>query len=80
MIPFSSQDWLGSLIFVGVWLVIIGLPCFFMAIIGKKVIDRIRYYPSQAPVIQMKYLAPLVFLEVVTFLLLVGFYKLFQGI
>ena len=80
MIPFGSQDWVGSLIFVGIWLVIIGLPCFCMAIIGKKLIDRIGYYPSQAPVIQMKYLVPLLFLEATTFLLLVGFYKLFQGI
>ena len=80
MIPFGPQDWLGSLIFVGIWLVIIGVPCFFMAMIGKKLIDRIGYFPSQAPVIQMKYLIPLVLLEGATFLLLVGFYKLFQGI
>ena len=80
MIPFSAEDWLGSLIFVGIWLLIIGIPCFFMGFIGKRIIDRIGYFPSQAPVIQMKYLAPLIFIEVFTFLLLLGFYKLFQGI
>ena len=80
MILFSTQDWVGSLIFLGIWAVIIGVPCFLLAVLGHKIISRIGYFPSQAPLIQMRYLAPLVCLEVTTFLLFLGFYKLFQGI
>lgn len=71
--------WKESFIFALVYGGIIIIPCVLVALIGKKMIDRLGKHPSRTPVIQMSIFLPLVAIEIATFACLIGFYKIFSG-
>jgi len=72
--------WTESIIFLLVFTVIIVVPCVFVALLGKKMIDRLGQFPSQAPVIQMGVLLKLAVIEMVTFIALIIFYHIFSQV
>lgn len=77
MLPFDL--WGESFIFIIIFSVILLVPCILVALIGRKMIDKLGQYPTQTPVIQMSIFIKLVILEVIAFAALLGFYNIFQG-
>ena len=75
MTEFTS--WAESFVVLGIFSLIIILPCAFVAMMGVKLIEQIGNYPSKTPVIQMGILYKLVFLEIVTALAFFIFYNVF---
>lgn len=56
---------------------IILVPCALVALIGRKVIDKIGLHPTKTPAIQMGMVWWLILIELVTFALLIAFYLFF---
>ena len=69
--------WIESLIFAAVYAVCILVPCAFVAILGRRTIEELGRWPTQTAAIQMKVCLKLIFLEIGTFLCLIGFYHVF---
>ena len=68
-----------ALIFISVFSVIILLPCFFTALIGREMIDQIGRFPTKTSLIQVKALFKLVVIEIIAFSLLASFYRVFAN-
>ena len=64
-----------ALIFISIFWVIILIPCIGIGWIGVKLINKLGRYPSKTPAIQTDILFKLVFIEVISLTLLVGFFK-----
>ncbi|OGX05622.1 MAG: hypothetical protein A2Z88_09160 [Omnitrophica WOR_2 bacterium GWA2_47_8] len=64
-----------SLIFIIIYYVLIIIPCIGTAWLGAKMMNAVGQYPSKTPMIQMNLVVKLVFLEVVSFTLLLVFFK-----
>ena len=77
MIVFTTQDWVTSLIFVGIFAVIVFVPCALVTLLGRKMINRLGQQPSQTPFIQLSIFFPLVLIEVITFTLMIYCYQFF---
>ena len=56
-------------------LVIIAVPCVFISVLGYKMLNKLAYYPSKNPAIQMSILGWLIVVEVVSVTLLLIFYQ-----
>lgn len=76
MIEFSQ--WGESLIFIGIFSLIIIIPCVVVALLGRKMIDKLGQFPSNTPAIQMGVLMWLLLTEALTFVALIAFYKFFS--
>lgn len=70
--------WYEGILFIGIFFVIIVIPCFFVAILGYQTITQMGYFPSKTPAIQMNIFWKLVLLEVLTFGFIMLFYRLFS--
>ena len=77
MIEFNL--WGESFIFAIVYAVLIIVPCILVVLLGRKMINQLGYFPTRTPIIQMSIFLKLVIVEVVTFVLLIGFYHFFAG-
>ena len=71
--------WIEAFIFVGVFLVIMAIPCTLVALMGRKMIFRLGQYPTTSPVIDIGTFFKLVVIEVGTFAALVAFYRFFSA-
>lgn len=71
--------WGESFTFALIYSFIIIVPCIIVAILGKKMIAQMGKYPTKSPIIQMSIFWQLVVLEIITFLLLIGFYRFFES-
>ncbi len=60
-------------------LLAVGLPSIGAGWLGKHLIDGLGRYPSKAPVIQMSIFIKLIVLEVVSFTLLLGVFKILSA-
>ena len=68
---------MGSLVFIFIvifWVIML-IPCIGIGWIGLKLINKLGRYPSKTPAIQMNILFKLVFIEVISLTLLIGFFK-----
>ena len=65
-----------ALSFIGVFYAIMFVPCVGAAVLGTKLINKLGRFPSKTPVIQLGILFPLVVLEVVSFTMMLVFFKL----
>ena len=72
------EFWGQSAVFIVVFGLILILPCVGVAIFGKKILDKIGVRPSQAPLIIIQNILPLVIVELIALGLLVAFYLLFS--
>ncbi|MBF0385631.1 MAG: hypothetical protein HQL27_07135 [Candidatus Omnitrophica bacterium] len=77
MVEFT--DWSQALVFFLIFSVIVLLPCFVVTKLGTKVIDELGYFPSKAAIIHMKAFWWLVCTEILTFVVLMGFFNFFQA-
>lgn len=63
-------------VFVLIFFVLIAIPCVGIAWIGSKFIEKLGRFPSKTPAIQMSVVVKLIFLEVVSWTLLLLFFKI----
>jgi len=45
--------WTESLIFTAIYATLVCVPCFCVALIGRKMLERLGQFPSQTPAIQL---------------------------
>ena len=72
------QYWTEGLIFIGVMLFVVGVPCVAVAILGTRLIDHIGQYPTKSARLQMGVCVQLLVVQVVSFLMLAAFFKVFS--
>ena len=66
------------IILVIIWFIIIAIPCIGTALLGRKMLNKLAYFPSKTPAIHMDILGWLVVVEIVAVTLLLTFYRVFQ--
>jgi hypothetical protein len=64
-----------AVVFIFIFLVLMAIPCAGVAVIGYRLITRLGTFPSKTPALQMSVLLRLIVLEVVSFTLLLVFFK-----
>lgn len=72
-----SSLWISAITLISIILVIVGFPCIAVAWLGTRMINRMGYFPSKAPAIQMSIFLKLVVIEIFSFTLLFMFYHVF---
>ncbi|OGX24728.1 MAG: hypothetical protein A3D10_06835 [Omnitrophica WOR_2 bacterium RIFCSPHIGHO2_02_FULL_48_11] len=65
-----------AFIFIIIFIVLMGIPCVGVAWIGTRLINQLGRYPSRTPAIQLSVVLKLVVLEVVSWTLLLLFFKI----
>lgn len=71
------QFWGEGFIFIGLFLVMVGVPCFLTAILGSSLIEKIGQYPSRSAKMQMGICLQLLAVEVLGFFMLALFFHIF---
>ena len=72
------QFWYEGFVFIGLFIVMVGVPCFFTAILGVKLIDRLGQYPSRSAKLQMSVCIQLLMVEIVGFMMQAAFFHFFS--
>ena len=70
--------WSEALVFGAVFSAIILIPCILIALMGRKMIYKLAYYPSRAPEILMSICFQFIILAVISLSALIGFYHFFS--
>ena len=65
-----------ALMFVAIFTLLMVIPCAGVAWIGTKLINQLGRYPSRTPAIQLSVVLQLTVLEVVSWTLLLLFFKI----
>lgn len=63
------------LIFCAIFFSIMLVPCIGIALLGSRLLKRLGNFPSKTPAIQMSILLKLAVIEIVSFTLLLSFFK-----
>jgi hypothetical protein len=66
------QYWYQGILLVLCFLVIVGLPCFFVALFGTKMINDLGNFPTKSAQIQKTASWKILLVEIVCFVLLIG--------
>ena len=72
------EYWTESIVLILLFFVIILIPCVGVSIMGSKMIDQLGQFPSRAPVIHMSVLLKLSVLEIISFAMLLVFFRVFS--
>lgn len=72
------NEWFEAFIFIGVFSVIIIIPCIIIAKIGKGLIDQLGLHPSNAPIIHLSIIYKLLITEIFSFSALIVFLAYFS--
>ena len=70
------EYWHEGITFIIIFMVLISVPCVGVALIGYRMINKLGYYPSKTPFIQMSIVFTLALIEIVSFALIIGFFKI----
>ena len=70
--------WTEGLIFICEFLVVLAVPCAGAALLGSKLINQLGMYPSKSAEFQMSIIWKLVVLMVVSFVLMVAFFRIYS--
>lgn len=65
------------LILIGIFFVVIAIPCVGVAIVGRGLIKKLSFFPSKTPALQLSIFWKLLVIEIVGFTLIMTFYHLF---
>mgnify|MGYP000869305497 CR=1 FL=1 len=65
-----------SLILVGLFFLMINVPCAIIFWLGRKFIEKLGRYPSQTPAIQIDLCIKLAIVEVVSFTFIMAVFKI----
>ena len=72
-----SEAWVAGIILITLVFIIIAVPCVFIAFLGYKMLNKLAYFPSKNPAIQMSILFWLMIVEVASVTMLLTFYHVF---
>lgn len=72
------QYWTEGFIFIGLFALVIALPCLMVAFLGTRLINHIGQYPSKSAKQQLIVCAQLFAVELVSFAILAVFYHIFS--
>ena len=72
-----SQTLWAGIVLISFVFIIVGIPCVFIAVLGVGMLNKLAYFPSKAPAVQMSILGWLLLVEVVSVTLLLLFYHVF---
>jgi len=70
--------WYEGILFVSFFTLIVGLPCFFVAVLGSKMINDLGNFPTKTAKIQVNVLWKLFIVEVISFGILTVFFRIFS--
>ena len=70
--------WYQGIIFVLIFGFIVGLPCFFVALFGTKMINDLGNFPTKVAKIQVDVLWKIFIVEIVSFVMFTFFYRFFS--
>jgi hypothetical protein len=73
------EYWNEGVIFIGLFLAMVGIPCFFTAILGVRLIDRIGQYPSRSTRFQLGICIQLFCVEILGFAMQAAFFRTFSN-
>ena len=68
-------DWISAFELIAGAAILIGVPCVFTAIYGSKIINDLGNFPTKSALIQMKASWIILLVQIVSFLLLLGFFN-----
>ncbi len=74
----QSETLQTGLTLITIIFIMIAIPCTAAAILGYKMLKKLSYYPSKTPAIQTGIFLKLVFVEVISFGLLLIFYHMLE--
>lgn len=72
------QYWTEGLIFIGMFMLIVGIPCVLVAWLGTRLINYIGEHPSSSAKMQMTVCVQLLFVEILSFSVLALFFHIFS--
>ena len=70
------EYWNEAYVFIGTFFVLMLLPCFGVAFIGYRMIEKLGQFPSKTPAIQLSIFLQLVATEVICFSLILTYFKI----
>ncbi|MBF0571693.1 MAG: hypothetical protein HQL12_07435 [Candidatus Omnitrophica bacterium] len=68
------KHWFEGLEMIGMFMVVVGLPCFFVGLWGSKMINDLGNHPSKSAQIQTSAGWKIFLVEMVSFVLLISLY------
>lgn len=74
----SFEYWHEGLIFIGLFVFMVGFPCLMVAWMGPRLIDEIGNWPTKTARAQMKMTIPLLLVEAFSFFMLAMFFRIFS--
>lgn len=72
------QFWHEGFLFIGLFMLMVGVPCFLTALLGVRLIENLGQYPSRSARMQMGVCLQLLLVEIFTFLILALFFHVFS--
>jgi len=73
------EYWNEGFLFIGLFMIMVGLPCLLTAILGVKLIDRLGQYPTKSAKLQLGICVQLFFVQVLGITMLAAFFKFFSN-
>ena len=73
------EYWHEGFVFIGLFLVMVGVPCLLTGILGVRLIDRLGQYPTRSAKFQMGICIQLFIVEIIGIAMLVGFFRVFSN-
>ena len=73
------EYWGEGVAFILIFLGIIAVPCVGVALIGYRMLNKLGHFPSKTPAIQMSIFLKLIVIEVISFAMILFFYKIFSS-
>ena len=70
--------WYEGIIFITIFATLVGVPSFFTAVIGSKMLNDLGNFPSRSAQIQSSACWKVLVVEIITFILFAGFFHLFS--
>ena len=74
----TFQYWQEGFIFIGIFAVVVGVPCFAVTVLGTKLINHLGRYPTKSATLQMKVCIKLLVVEMFSFTLLALVFHIFS--
>ena len=71
------QYWTEGLVFIGLMLFVVGVPCIAVAVLGTKLIEHIGQFPTKSARLQMSVCVQLLAVEILSFFVLALFFRIF---
>ena len=73
-----SQSGIAGIVLIGMIFILIAIPCTLISFLGYKMLNKLAYFPSKNPGIQMSIFWKLILIEGFSIILLLLFYIVFS--